>query len=416
MLAYRLLMTFAAPVLLGRFALRRLSGAETADDLRQRLGHGTGEPRAIWLHGASNGELASARPVVDALLQALPDTPLVVTSHTKTGRGVVERWGLPRVTPRLAPIDTRAALRRFRRAWRPSLLIVMENELWPNRLLTTEAPIAVIGARMSERSFRGWSRAPRLAARLLSELDYVSPQDPQSRRYLTELGLPSDRLGPTGTLKSAIALPDPEPEALAVLAPLFPRARTLLAASTHEGEEEIVLEGFARALRQDPARRLILAPRHPVRGDSVAELIGRAGLSFARRSTGEVPGPDTAVYLADTMGEMPLWYRLAGVTLVCGSLEPIGGHTPFEPAAAGSAVLHGPHTTNFAPPYAALDAEGGAIMVSDAGELAEALQRLATAEAQERQASRATDTLARLGDSAALVEEITGALRGLIGR
>ncbi|MDF0600085.1 glycosyltransferase N-terminal domain-containing protein [Psychromarinibacter sp. C21-152] len=416
MRAYRLFLALAAPLALLRLWLRRLRGRDSAADLAQRLGRGSGTPGAIWLHGASNGELASARPLIAALLHTVPDTPLVVTANTASGRALVAGWGLPRVTARLAPLDTRAALRRFRRAWRPRLLIVMENELWPNRLATAREPVACIGARMSARSFRRWHRFPRTAARLLRHIAYLAPQDAESARHFAALGLPEDRLGPTGTLKSAVDLPAPDPETLAALARTLPRETTILAASTHEGEEEQVLRAFAHAHRRDPARRLILAPRHPARGATIASLIDKAGFVFARRSACETPGPDTAVYLADTLGEMPLWYALAGVTFVGGSLVPRGGHTPFEPAAAGSAILHGPDTANFAAPYAALDAAGGAIAVADADALAGALQRLSTAAAQADQADRARAALARRDGGTALISEITATLRDLLDR
>ena len=415
MLLYRCLLTLLSPVLLGGALLRVLRGRETWADLSQRLGGGApAKPGAIWLHGASNGELASARGLVGALRAARPDLPIVVTANTVTGRALARGWDFPGVTARLAPLDFRWALARFRRRTRPALLIVMENELWPNRIVTAPMPVACIGGRMSARSFSTWQRAPRLAATLMRRLSFLSAQDDQSARHFAALGLPASAQGPTGTLKSGVDLPQPDADTLAALTPLFPRPDTLLVASTHEGEERAVLDGFTAARADRPGLKMILAPRHPARGDEVAQIARATGLTVARRSAGEQPTLDTAIYLADTLGEMPLWYRLAGMTFVAGSFAPKGGHTPFEPAAAGSAILHGPDIANFRDVYTALDTGGGAVAVSGADDLRDALVRLAgDATAQDALAARATDILAGLGDSAALVETLVARLVSL---
>lgn len=416
MLAYRLFLSLFAPVLLARLLLRRLRGAETAADLRQRLGGATApaRPGAIWLHGASMGELAAARSLLTALLHTLPGVHLVVTANTVSGRDMVTGWDLPRTEARLAPLDLRWALWRFRRAWRPRLLIVLENELWPNRLATARCPAMVVGARMSARSFRRWNRLPGLARRLMGHIRHLCPQDDASARHFAALGLDPGRIGPTGTLKAGVDLPPPDPALLARYRALYPRADTLLAASTHDGEDEIVLAAVAAARRRRPGLRLILAPRHPARGAALAEMIARTGLACARRSAGQQPAADTAVYLADTLGEMPLWYALAGTTFVGASLVPRGGHTPFEPAAANSAILHGPDTANFSAAYAALDAGGGARAVLDADGLAGALLRLDTGAAQAEQAARARQILQGLDDSPRLIGEILKTVRGLL--
>ncbi|WP_172293800.1 3-deoxy-D-manno-octulosonic acid transferase [Pseudoruegeria sp. HB172150] len=415
MLTYRILLSLAFPFVLARLCWRVLRGRETVADLGERLGGGGGRPGAVWLHGASNGELTSARPLVLALMEALPDMQMVVTANTVTGRDLVRGWGLPRVEARLAPLDLRWALSRFRRAWAPSLLIVMENELWPNRIVTETAPVICVGARMSARSHRRWSRFPALAARLLGGFRRLWPQDAASGRHFAALGLPEDRLGAIGTLKSAVELADPDPGLLLRYGAVYRRTDTVLAASTHEGEEDIVLAAFLAVLRSRPGLRLILAPRHPKRGAELAQMLRQMELRFARRSVGEEPDETTAVYLADTLGEMPLWYSLAGVTFVGGSFVARGGHTPFEPAAAGSAIVHGPDVSNFEGPYAALDRTGGAMAVLDGGELTSALLRLSTAEAQEAQAARAREILDEIGSSGALIAEITDEVRRLLG-
>lgn len=412
---YRAILTLAAPVLLIAALLRILRGAESWGDLRQRLVRGPGGgDGTIWLHGASNGELTSARPLVEALRAAFPDRALVVTANTVTGRDLAAGWALPGVAARLAPFDFRPALRRFRAVWRPAALVVLENELWPNRLDTASEPVLVVGARMSEQSHRLWSRFPRLARRVLSHVRRLWPQDPGSADRFRALGLAADRIGPTATLKSAVALAAPDPGRLAALAAVFARADTLLAASTHEGEEAAVIEGFVSARARRPDLKLILAPRHPARAAGIAALIAPTGLPWAQRRAGVAPDPDTAIYLADTLGEMPLWYALAGVTFVGGSLAPRGGHTPFEPAGAGSAILHGPHTANFTEAYAALDRERGAVAVEDAGDIAAALAALEDAGAQAAMAARAARALARFDTGQAVIDDAVASLRSLL--
>lgn len=332
MLIHRVILTLVSPVLLG-LAFR---GGFRAG--LERLGFGSGRPGAIWIHGASNGELIQARRIIEALPK-----PLVVTANTLTARDMVAGWGLDGVTARLAPLDFRWSLWLFRRAWRPRGLVSLENELWPNRIATC-GPVVAVAARISERSARRWARfAPQIFARVA----YLFPQDATSGERFVALGLRRDRLGPVVDLKSQVNLPKPDPELLAAFQEHYPRAKTWLAASTHPGEEEIVLD----AALQNPEMSLILAPRHPRRRSEIIKLIEARGLSYATRSNGQIVGAQ--VFLADSMGEMSLWYSLARITFVGGSLVNQGGHTPYEPLAFGSGVLHGPYIGNFEDVYRA---------------------------------------------------------------
>ncbi|MBL3578521.1 glycosyltransferase N-terminal domain-containing protein [Rhodovulum visakhapatnamense] len=415
LLGYRLVLTLAAPGL----ALRLLREGARA---RERLGlagpRGALEPRAptVWLHGASNGELASARPLIERLLVRRPDLMLVVTCNTLTGRALVAGWNLPRVAVRLAPYDYVWTLRRFAARWQPRALILIESELWPNRLCEMARqgrPVLVAGARLSARSAARWGRLPGLARRLTGAIRFLSAQDAGSRDRFAALGLPGNRIGPVIDLKAFAPAPAPDPDELARLAPCLPRERTVLAASTHEGEEVPVLAAFAARYRADPGARLILAPRHPRRAPEIAALIARAGLDHATRSKGETPGPARPVLLADTMGEMALWVALAGTSFVGGSLVPKGGHTPFEPAAGGSAILHGPHVANFADTYAKLDRAGAAIPVTGAEDLAAALAALDGPE-QSRRAALAQRTIAALRAEAPGPDTLVDALDRLL--
>lgn len=404
MLIYRCLMALALPVLLALMALRRLRGTEPPGALAERLGFGP-EPApgpTIWLHGASNGEITSARWVVEALRAAVPGLQVLVTCNTASARAMVRDWGTAGVTAALAPLDTAGAAARLLGRWQPRLLVTVEAEFWPARLDAARkagVPVAWIGARISERSARRWELFGGVIRGLLAGVAHGSAQDVASAARLRDLGLPPDATGPVLMLKAGAVTQTPE---TLPFPPPAAREKTLLAASTHEGEEALVLAAFAVARAAGRLEHLIIAPRHPRRAGEVAAAISAAGLGFVQRSAGEVPGRDTTVHLADTMGEMANWYAMAGLCVIGGSFAPRGGHTPWEPAAQGSAILHGPSTHNFAEPFAALDAAGGALLVADLAALTAALLTL-TPQDMEAMAAAARTVLAEKGDTAALI-------------
>lgn len=410
---YRALLTIAWPVVAFLLLLRVLRGRESLRDWTQRIGLGTGDaPGAhLWVHAASNGELISARPVILALRQRRPDLKLLITTNSLGGRALAEGWGLDGLTARLAPLDSRWAAHRVIGGYQVCGHVLLESEFWPNRIGALSArgvPVFAIGARLSRRSAQGWRRAMRLADQVLSRLTLVSPQDDGTRRRLLNLGLHEARLGPVLDLK---AFYDPPagmtPDAR--LQAAFDRPRTWLAASTHDGEDRIVLTAHAALLKVCPRARLILAPRHPDRGAAIAALAQEMGLDVARRAAEEPPRPG-AVYIADTLGEMPLWYALASTTFVGGSLVEVGGHTPFEPALFDSTLLHGPNTSNFTRIYRQLDVAGAAIQVSDAKSLARALIACRDPDRQAAMRRLARDQLDKPTDFEALVNRMAAAL------
>ena len=350
---YKAMTRLAGMVLRARLQL----GGDEA--LRQRMClDGRMREARFWIHGASVGELTSARQIIEGLQRS---GSVLVTSNTETARAMVESWG---IDARLAPLDIAGALDRFLDQVRPKAQITVEGEYWPLRsaeLARRGIPQAMIGARMSRRSAARWARLPRLIRPMLERLALLSAQDADSEARLIDLGAREGALLPVQQLKllGPAEVTPPENSAL--------RDRTVLAASTHEGEEAVVLDAFLTLRQTVPDSRLILAIRHPQRGDEVAALIAARGLPFARRSLGE---DAIEITLADTLGEMGRWYDLAGICLVGGSLTDRGGHTPWEPAAHRCAILHGPHIQNAAESYADLDRAGAALEVS-----AEALPR-----------------------------------------
>ncbi|WP_282602454.1 glycosyltransferase N-terminal domain-containing protein [Paracoccus sp. PARArs4] len=374
----------AEAALLVRLALR------PSDNLRERLVRDDPPaPAAIWLHGASVGELTSARTIIMALSR---EFPLIVTANSTTGRDLARGWG---IDARLAPLDVPGALRRFLDHAAPRLAITIENEFWPlrSRLLADRGVAqAMIGARMSERSGRRWARMRGIIAPMLARIAALSAQDAGTEARLRGLGLPEDSVLPRLDLKLLA------PASVAPADETALRDRTILAASTHEGEDAAILDAFAA---QSDAR-LILAPRHPRRAPEIATLIRERGLPCSVRSEGADAPPAGGVLLADTLGEMPRWYAAAGICIVGGTIMDHGGHTPWEPAAQRCALLRGPHISNFSEAFAAL---GAAALPFDAANL-RAL--LADPDRRRAQGQAARDVLdARAGDPAALIARLS---------
>lgn len=333
--------------------------------LRGRLSLDGGvAPAEIWLHGASVGEITSAGPVITALAA---DYRVLVTANTPTGCDAAAALG---VQAALAPLDTPQALTRFLDRVGPRVAVTVENELWPNRsaaLAQRGVRQVLIGARLSERSARRWAQVGGLIRPMLARIDALSAQDAASEARLTALGLPQAAVLPRVNLK----LIGPAREA--PLPPGPQRPQTILAASTHEGEEALILDALDALRHGGTAPRLIMAPRHPQRFEAVGRLMAARGWTPALRSSGaDATAP---VLLADSMGEMDRWYAAAGICITGGSLVPRGGHTPWEPASNACAILHGPFVDNASEGYALLDSAGGAEAVT-AETLAPTLARL----------------------------------------
>ncbi len=321
------------------------------------------------MHGASNGELNSARPILENLIAERPDLNWLITCNTETARDMVAAWNLPRTSVRLAPVDLAWVAKRMLRDWDVRAHIALESEIWPHRTLACLGPTLLLGARMSASTARSWSKLGDLPRRVLKKVRFASAQDAGTRDRLLELGLPHPALGPIADLKALYTPQNIVPEP--ALQAAFERDHTWLAASTHEGDDEKVLDAHVKALEQEPDLRLIIAPRHTKRAADILTLAQDRGLSVALRSAGQ--SPETQVYLADTMGEMPLWYQLAGRVFIGGSLSDRGGHTPYEPAAYGAALIHGPDMANFLAARDRLKTAQAAREISTAQELTEAL-------------------------------------------
>ncbi|MEM7225576.1 MAG: 3-deoxy-D-manno-octulosonic acid transferase [Pseudomonadota bacterium] len=378
--AYGAFGRLAAPwvrVHLGRRAAR---GREDPTRLHERFGR-PDRPRPegpmIWLHAASVGESLSSLALLEAIAQRRPEACLLMTSGTVTSAKLMAERLPERVIHQYIPVDLPAAVEGFLDHWRPDLGLLIESELWPTLVTKARqhgAELALINARMSEKSFRNWRLARPVMAQLLSSFSLVLAQSEKDRARLAALGAADCRC--LGNLKSAAPAPSAEPQELADLQDRV-RGRPLwLAASTHPGEEEIVAQAHERLESKHPGLLTLLVPRHPERGSEIAASLAERGLAVALRSRGQAIEGGTDIYLADTLGELGLWFRLADIVFLGGSLVPVGGHNLLEPAKLGCALLSGPQLANFADIANALEAVGGLERVVDESGLSATVARL----------------------------------------
>lgn len=333
----------------------------------------------LWVHAVSVGETRAALPLIRALRARYPTTPLLVTTTTLTGSRQVQEALGDQVQHVYAPYDLPGAVRRFLQRTQPKLAVIMETELWPNllhRCATIGVPVLVANARLSERSARGYARIHRLTAAMLRDTTLIAAQTEADAERFRALGAPRVRM--TGNLKYDLTLPDELFEqGQTTRRELFgEKRRVWIAASTHAGEEEPILEAFALIRPRWPELLLLLVPRHPERFDGVADLCRQRGFKLIRRGERRSCPPDTAVFLGDSMGELLLFYAAADLAFVGGSLVATGGHNVLEPALLGLPVLFGPHMFNFTEAgQRLLDAEA-AWQVADVADLATAVDRL----------------------------------------
>jgi 3-deoxy-D-manno-octulosonic-acid transferase len=401
--AYRLVTRTLGPLTGPLLSWRLARGKEDPERIAERRGApGRARPDGalVWLHGASVGEAFSLLPLVERLTRT--GRNVLITTGTVTSAALLAERLPPGAFHQFVPLDAPQFMRRFVAHWRPDVVLIAESELWPNLIVEAArsgAPIILVNARLSARSFRRWRRLPGFIGALLRRVALVLAQSEGDRERFAALGAPQARF--VGNLKYDAPAPPVDRRALAFLQGRLSGRQVWIAASTHDGEEAIVGAAHRRLAQTFPDLLTLIAPRHPGRGAAIAAELAGQGLACALRSTGAQPGPETAVYICDTMGELGLFYRLAGVVFVGKSLVAGGGQNPIEPAKLASAILHGPQVANFADVYGLLDAAGGALAVTDAAALAEALAALFADSARLRAMARAA------GD---VVESQTGAL------
>lgn len=415
--AYAVLARGLAP--LAYLRVRRKLARHGTDPARfgERLGHATlprPTGRLAWFHAASVGESLSVLRLIEQMGAQFPALSFLITSGTATSADLVARRMPPRTCHQFAPLDSPAAVTRFLDHWCPDAGVFVESELWPNMLRGAQArgvPLALLNARISDRSARGWTRIAVTARHLLDLFAMIHTQDARTTAHLHRLNIAQ---ASTGVNLKALAGPLPvDGAALRTLENTLGPRPVWVASSTHPGEEQVMLQAHAKVLRHHADALLILVPRHPDRAREIVKLIDAQGLKTAQRSAGHLPDAATQVYLADTLGETGLWYRLCPIVCLGGSFTPVGGHNPYEPAHAGAAVLHGLLYANFTGAYAAFHQNGGATEVADADALAASVADLLD-NPDALAAQRALSTgfaAAQDGQMGALIETLSRALR-----
>jgi 3-deoxy-D-manno-octulosonic-acid transferase len=370
--AYRLLTAVASPFAPALILRRLKHGKEHPDRLDERYGQSkSARPSGplIWVHCASVGELLAVVPLIERIREKA--FAVLCTSGTLTSAKLAEQR-LPRGSiHQFVVLDTPRFARRFLDHWRPDLALFVESDLWPNLILATarrRIPLILVNGRLSESSFDRWRRLPRTISALLRCFDLCLAQSAAHAERFRDLGAP--RVTITGNLKLDVPEPPADPAKLDALKAAVASRTVIAGASTHAGEETMLIEAHRRLRGSFPRLLTIIAPRHPDRGPGVIEIAHAADLKAGLRSRGELPASDTDIYIADTLGELGLIYRLAPIVFVGGSFASHGGQNPIEPIKLGAAILHGPHIWNFAEIYDALDRAHGAEQVGDVGKLA----------------------------------------------
>jgi len=376
LVAYRGVSSVAGLFARGYLESRARKGKEDPARLGERFGeYAESRPDGtlIWLHAASVGESGVALALIEALAARDASLSFLLSTGTRTSADLIARRGAPRTTHVYAPLDRVDAVRRFFEHWRPDLGVFLESELWPNLILearTAGVPLMLANARMSPSSLRRWARWSNAGRTLMGAFASVSSADKRTGETLSKLR--GATVPVVGNLKLAAPPPRVDPAARAALKAEIGDRPVWLAASTHPGEDEIVLDAHARLRARSPNALLIIAPRHPERGAAVARLADGA----PQRSL-DANFADAPVYIADTLGEMGTLYDLAPVSLVAGSLLPhLKGHNPIEPAKLGSAIITGPHVESFQDVFDTLFISDGATKVEGAETLASAVAHL----------------------------------------
>ena len=401
--AYRCIGTAAGPLIETYLDRRLRQGKEDAERLPERRGKAS-LPRPdgalVWLHAASVGEAASALILIDRLLATRPGLQVLVTTGTVTSAALLRDRLPPAARHQFVPVDRPGWVAAFLDHWRPDLALWVESELWPALIAATAArniPMVPVNARMSDRSARRWGMLPGLARAVLGRFDLCLARNAEQAERFRALG--ARKVEVTGNLKFAAAPLPAAPAAHDALKAAIGKRPFWLAASTHDGEEQAAIEAHRRLASRHPDLLTIIVPRHPKRGAEIAALAEAAGLPAARRSLDALPTPTCAVYVADTLGEMGLFFALAGaqdgIVFVGGSLTRRGGHNPLEPAHFGCAILHGPDMRNNLEMAEALTEADAARVVASTAALPQAVEELFATPADRHRLAKAATQVAQ---------------------
>lgn len=383
---YRLLLNLAIPFGLVNLFIRGFKNADYWSRWGERFGFATEEvknavPFDLWIHAVSVGEARAAVPLVNLLLEENPDCKILLTTTTPTGSATVKMLLVDSVTHCYFPYDLAWAMNRFVMVVSAKVVLIMETEIWPNMISAVKrngGQLIYTNVRLSERSYKGYKRFKDFTETVLGQVDHFAVQGQQDSEHLQLLGVPSEKVSITGSIKFDMTIQPSLHESAQVLRRQLGTDRLIwIAGSTRDGEEGRLLTVYNKMKQSFPTLLLILVPRHPERFDYIARKVQRRGLEYVRR-TEEVAELEasTDIYIGDTMGELSLMYACSDVAFVGGSLEPLGGQNILEPCALGVPVVFGPHMFNFPDISRWTLKEGAGRMVQNSDELAQVMEEL----------------------------------------
>lgn len=408
--AYRRLSALAAPFAAPLIARRLRQGKEDPARIGERRGVASVDRPPgplIWIHGASVGEVLAAAGLIERL-RAM-NVRILLTSGTVTSAAIVARRFPPDVIHQYVPFDSPRFVSAFLDHWKPGLALFIESDIWPNLVLSSaerRIPMVIINGRMSPRSFPRWSKFRGTISTLLECFDLCLAQSENDGERFASLGC--SNVVTSGNLKLDVEGPPADVKKLERLKEATQRRLVFVAASTHPGEDEVIRDAHRRLAPRIPKLLSVIVPRHPKRGPAIARMLTDAGMQVALRSQDELPGSGTDIYVADTLGELGLFYRLAPVVFMGGSLVAHGGQNPIEGIKLGAAILHGPHVFNFTDIYGALNQSGGAIRAETDEDFVKSLgYLLINPIARQRSVGAAEGVVSRLGGA---LDKTLGAL------
>ena len=382
MIKYNLFLFFAWLFVIPAGFIRLYSKKDTLITLTNRFSlfnNSKPERQTIWCHAASVGEFNTLETLIPNMKEAFENYEILLTVSNIVAYEQAKLWSDKQIHIAIAPLDFPSVLKRFIKYWKPVTLITMENEIFPNRIVLLKkdgCKIVWVNARISAKSAKFWEKNSKLKDQIIRNIDHVFAQDKITHERFKKLGFDIQKLTQIENLKKFRTPQKVDEIHIKEINKSFAYEDTICIASSHPGEEVIILDAFKLALQKKSNLKMILVPRHPKRMKEIVNLIEEYQFKYSVRSQNESPCSDNQIYLADTIGELPLWYSSCSVTFVAGSLLPIGGHTPFEPTFYSSAIIHGPHFSNFEDAYYTLNKNKGALKVTNSEQLSQAWEKL----------------------------------------
>ena len=384
---------------LGRVIARNRikAGKEDPNRIEERFGFATQkrpEGKLIWLHSASVGESISILSLVKELRKTFPEATIFLTTGTITSARVLKGYLNEKILHQFVPYDIKLGVKRFLEHWKPSIAILVESELWPTLIFEINKrsiPLLLINGRLSSKSLKFWKKYPKAAKALIQKIDFITVQTKDTREELIGLGYEKKQVKVIDTLKQSAKPLPVNLDDLRQFETILSNRIIWVAASTHPGEEELIINAYQSLIHKFKEMFLILVPRHPERGQEIRKLLDQKGFESKLRSEIKFPSEDDKIFIADTLGELGIWYRLAQFAIVGGSLIPKGGHNPYEPALLGCPIIHGSHTFNFAKAYERLFSKNGSLEVNQETVLEDVIEKVMDKNFQKQLSTNALD-------------------------